>query len=120
MSLRNWWIRKSGRAKVIAVLSSLLLVQIGLCFSTPVVRPWISAAFHWTPKEELADLGYMVMQAFLSMVTLLLLFFVLVFAWVFGLGSRRRSELRALHLEGCEQNENQEIATKNQEGKNDR
>ena len=38
MSLRKWWQDKSGRAKAITVLSTLLILQIGLCFGTdPIV-----------------------------------------------------------------------------------
>lgn len=35
LGLKTWWRNKSGQSKTITVLATLLLLDIGLCFSTP-------------------------------------------------------------------------------------
>lgn len=52
MWFRNWWYRHDGRSKAITALAVLLLLQIGLCFSSPGVAPWFGRTFHITSLDD--------------------------------------------------------------------
>ncbi len=68
MTIQNWWKRKSGPAKLVTALSALLLLQIGLCWSTPAVLPWYFAVFGPSSDSEFG-LGLMIVQGILCLVT---------------------------------------------------
>jgi branched-subunit amino acid permease len=73
MSLNRWWLKKNAKSKTITVLAALLLVEIGLCFSTPVtVAPAYEALFGPSHDSELA-LGLQIYQFFLWLITLAML-----------------------------------------------
>ena len=70
MSVKTWWSSKNGKSKTITVLSTLLIVEVGLCFSTPVtVAPAYETLFGPTHDSELA-LGLEIYQFFLWLMTL--------------------------------------------------
>jgi hypothetical protein len=81
MSLREWWRNRSGRAKAVTVLATILILQIGLCFGTPSIVNSFQAIFHLKPSDdEFGDgLGYMMLEALLCIVTLLALIVVPLF-----------------------------------------
>jgi hypothetical protein len=79
-NLRIWWTCKSGKEKVITVLAVVLILQIGLCFSTPALMPWVAAVFHIRHgNNPLDDLGPMVVQMFLCIGTIVFLIIEAVF-----------------------------------------
>jgi len=53
MKLGRWWSEKSGKAKVVTVLATLLILQIGLCFGTPAIVPWYQIIFGPSSDSEL-------------------------------------------------------------------
>lgn len=75
MSLREWWRNKSGGAKTITVLCTLLILEIGLCFSTPSIVNSYEAIFHIKPMDdEFGDgFGFMIILAMLCVLTLIAL-----------------------------------------------
>jgi hypothetical protein len=82
VTIRSWWKRKSGAAKVVTVLAALLTLQIGLCFSTSAtVLPAYLAIFGPSRDSELG-LGLIIWQGLLSFVTAALLLGALVMAAV--------------------------------------
>jgi riboflavin transporter FmnP len=75
LNFRGWWNRKSGRAKVVAVLATLLVLQIGLCWTNPrTVLPLYLWIFGPSSDSELG-LGLSIWQGILSIVTF---FFLLI------------------------------------------
>jgi 4-amino-4-deoxy-L-arabinose transferase-like glycosyltransferase len=68
-----WWKRRSGGAKTVVVLAVLLILQIGLCFSTDsTVLPAYVAIFGHGSESELG-LSLVVFQAILCAVTIVAL-----------------------------------------------
>jgi hypothetical protein len=80
MSLQSWWQQKSRRAKTITILATLLLLEIGLCFGTPVGVSWSDTAFgtHFG-RDPFASLGYMFIQAIVAGITLLIFLGAVIF-----------------------------------------
>jgi hypothetical protein len=72
MSLLEWWRTKSGKAKTIAVLCTLLILQIGLCFGTQPIVDSFQAIFHikLSGDDEFGpSVEYMIIEAILAGVT---------------------------------------------------
>lgn len=87
MKIKRWWYQKSGQAKAITALSVLLILQIGLCFSTETVTSWATAIFHLHRSDDpMESLGLMVWQGVFCVVTLVLIVVAGVF-WLPGLSS---------------------------------
>jgi hypothetical protein len=80
MSLQSWWLQKSRRAKTITILAILLLLEIGLCFGTPVGVSWSDTAFgtHFG-RDPFASLGYMFIQAIVAGIMFLIFLGVAIF-----------------------------------------
>jgi hypothetical protein len=81
MSLQEWWRNKSGKAKTITVLATLLILQIGLCFGTPSIVSFYQAIFHIKLRgdEEFGpNVGYMFIEALLALMTAIVLLVVVV------------------------------------------
>lgn len=77
MGFREWWRNKSGKAKTIAVLCALLILQIGLCFGTNALTSLFPSVFHIRPSYEPYDtLTYMLFEALLCVITAIVLFAV--------------------------------------------
>lgn len=74
MSFSDWWRKKSGRAKTLTVLSVVLLLQIGLCFGTPAATSWFDDLFRIHPDDQFSFVGWMMIEALLCIVTVVLLF----------------------------------------------
>jgi hypothetical protein len=73
MTFRQWWSEKSRKAKVVTLLTTLLIVETGLCFTTPfTVAPAYETFFGPTHDSELA-LGLEIWQFFLWLITLVAL-----------------------------------------------
>jgi branched-subunit amino acid permease len=73
MSFKTWWQTKGSKSKTITVLATLLILEIGLCFSTPfTVAPAYEALFGPTHDSELG-LGLEIWQFFLWLFTLAIL-----------------------------------------------
>ena len=69
MNFSNWWKRRSGGAKTVVVLAALLILQIGLCFSSDsTVIPAYEAIFGASHDPD-AGIGFAVVQAMLCAVT---------------------------------------------------
>ena len=84
VSFGQWWKRKSGGAKTVVGLAALLMVQIGLCFSTGwTVQPAYKAIFGPSSDPELG-LGLMIWQGLLCGVTILALVIATVVVGVGG------------------------------------
>lgn len=81
--IQRWWQQKTLQAKVIAVLATLLILQIGLCFSTPAIWPRAGTIFH---------LRLMVEEAFFCLGTLGLMFLVPVFMLVVRRSGKQKDE----------------------------
>ena len=45
LSLKAWWPRKSGQAKLVTALTTLLILQIGTCFASPGEPVWFDKLF---------------------------------------------------------------------------
>ena len=92
MGIQNWWKRRSGGAKAVTVLATLLTLQIGLCFSTGLtVLPAYQAIFGPSSDSELG-LGLIIWQGILCGVTILLLAVTVIgAAWVGGFSKKDRS-----------------------------
>ncbi|WP_348262161.1 hypothetical protein P8935_20440 [Telmatobacter sp. DSM 110680] len=80
MSFRSWWQYKSRRAKAITVFATLLTIQIGLCFGTPVGISWIDRLLSThLSRDPFAALGYMFFEAVLAIIVFLVFVGVLIF-----------------------------------------
>jgi hypothetical protein len=78
VSFGDWWKRRSGGAKTVVVLAVLLILQIGLCFSSDsTVIPAYEAIFGASHDPE-AGIGFAVVQAMLCGVTLVALLIAVV------------------------------------------
>lgn len=74
MGFENWWRHKSGRSKTATVLAAVLLLQIGLCFGTPAATSWFDTLFHIHRDDPFYALGWMIFEALLCILTVILLF----------------------------------------------
>lgn len=73
MNIKRWWGKKNAKSKTITVLATLLILEIGLCFSTPAtMAPACEALFGPSHDSELA-LGLEVWQFFLWLISLVVL-----------------------------------------------
>lgn len=80
MSFQSWWQQKNRRAKTVTVLATLLILQIGLCFGTPVGVSWLDdLAGTRLGRDPFAALGYMFIEAVLAIVVFLVFVGVLIF-----------------------------------------
>ena len=80
MSFQSWWRHKSRRAKAITVLATLLTVQIGLCFGTPVGVSWFDELFSsHLGRDSYGGLGYMIFEAVIAVIVFLVFVGVLIF-----------------------------------------
>jgi ABC-type transport system involved in multi-copper enzyme maturation permease subunit len=89
--LKNWWRQKGRKSKAIAVISTLLILQIGLCFGTPSGVSWYQALFHVKSSDPLYALGLMAWEAILSLATVLALIVTAIF-WHPDLNSPQRKK----------------------------
>jgi hypothetical protein len=66
---KSWWKRSSGTKKTVTLFATILILQMGLCFSTDY---WMPVYEHVTGHihESEAGLGLVIMQAFLCGLTL--------------------------------------------------
>jgi heme A synthase len=88
LSIKTWWRKKSRPPKVVTVLATLLVLQIGLCWSTPLtVLPAYLAVFGHSSDSELG-LGLEIWQGMLSIA----LFFLLALAILVSLGDRSKAD----------------------------
>jgi len=96
VSFGKWWRRRSGGAKTVVVLSMLLILQIGLCFSSDsTVIPAFNAIFGQSHDPE-AGIGFAVGQAMLCVVTFVaLIVAVIATASGGGFAARKSSEGRS-------------------------
>ena len=80
MSFQSWWQQKNRRAKAVTVIATLLILQIGLCFGTPVGVSWLDdlVGTH-LGRDPFAALGYMFIEAVLAIVVFLAFVGVLIF-----------------------------------------
>jgi hypothetical protein len=78
MSLTLWWQRKSGPAKVVTTLATLLIVQMGLCFASPGEPSWFDRLFHIKPSQYELRVGLVVVEAYLCIATFILLLIALI------------------------------------------
>jgi len=77
MTFKSWWGEKSRKSKAITVVSTLLILQIGLCFGTPSGVSWFQAILHIKPGDDpFENLGYMFVEGILCLVTGLVLFVI--------------------------------------------
>ena len=91
-SLRSWWTKNSGGAKIVTVLAALLVLQIGLCWTTPFTVVPAYLAVHGPSSDSELGLGLMIWQGILCIVTFLALFVAAV-AWAAeGRNSRDSNE----------------------------
>jgi hypothetical protein len=80
MSYQNWWQQKSRRSKAITILATLLILQIGLCFGTPVGVSWFDNHLGTRlDPDSYGGLGYMIFEAILAGVVCLIFLGVLFF-----------------------------------------
>jgi hypothetical protein len=80
MSYQSWWQQKSRRSKAITILATLLILQIGLCFSTPVGVSWFDNHLGTRlDPDSYGGLGYMIFEAILAGVVFLIFLGVLFF-----------------------------------------
>ncbi len=68
MGFEEWWQTKSGRAKTIAVSTTLLILQVGLCFGTSSIADWYNAELH-LPVDPAYVVAGMFVQLLLGVVT---------------------------------------------------
>jgi hypothetical protein len=71
--MRKWWNHKSGRAKTVTVLATLLVVQIGLCAGTSQLTYRFGVLIPKGYDVPMGTLDLMIWQAFLCILTLILL-----------------------------------------------
>ena len=79
MGFKRWWEEKSGKSKTLTVLSALLILQIGLCFATPTIQPWLYDLLHVRSSQELEELGWMFVEAIACLATVLILALIAIF-----------------------------------------
>jgi len=92
MSFQNWWHQKSRKSKAIVAISTLLILQIGLCFGTPSGVSWYQALFHVKSSDDpFYALGFMAWEAILSLATVLALIVTAIF-WRRDLNSPQRKK----------------------------
>jgi uncharacterized membrane protein len=91
MTIAHWWGRRSGSAKTVTVLAVLLILQIGLCFSTPYTVQPIHDAMFGRDTGELAGLGLWMVQAFLCVCTLVFLIIAIIVSAVSGRSAAKSS-----------------------------
>jgi integral membrane sensor domain MASE1 len=84
MSVKTWWQHKSGPAKLVTALTTLLILQIGLCFASPGEPAWFDRVFHIHPMPDQLRLGLVVVEAYLSIGTFI---FLLIALLVWGTSS---------------------------------
>jgi hypothetical protein len=109
MSFATWWRDKSSTAKAITILSTLLILQVGLCFSTPyTLRPMYEAIAHPKP-EAYVDLGLMFWQAIFCVLTLAILIITVVIAVVRHVISSYRDRGNSLTIVSGESDKNDKI-----------
>jgi uncharacterized membrane protein len=95
--MAHWWGRKSGWAKAVTALAVLLIVQMGLCFSTSyTVQPLYDALFG-PSSGEMPGLGLVIVQAMLCVVTVVLLFIAVIVAAAGGHFSGKSNSEGDLH-----------------------
>ena len=71
--MKEWWFPKSGSAKTVTALATLLILQIGLCFASPGEPAWFDRLFNIHPYAAEWHAGLVVLEAELCMITFLLL-----------------------------------------------
>ena len=81
LSLKSWWKRKSGAAKLVTALTTVLLLQIGLCFASPGEPAWFDRLFHIKPSPYGIRLGLVIIEAYLCIFTFVILL-IAVLIWV--------------------------------------
>lgn len=86
MSLKAWWRRKSGPAKLVTALTTLLILQIGTCFASPGQPAWFDKLFHIKPSRYGFRAGLVVVEAYFCIGTFILLLIALM---VWGVWSWR-------------------------------
>ncbi len=92
MRFQGWWQRKNRRAKAVTVLAALLILQVGLCFGTPVGVSWYHNIFPSHSSDPLEAIGYMVIEALACILTLILVFLAAI-NWLPGFRTvRARTE----------------------------
>ena len=84
MSLKTWWQQKSGPAKLVTALTTLLILQMGLCFASPGEPAWFDRLFHIHPMPDQLRLGLVIIEAYLSIGTFV---FLLIALLVWGTSS---------------------------------
>jgi len=89
MSPKTWWRQKSGPAKLVTGLTTLLILQMGLCFASPGEPAWFDALFHIRPTPDQLRLGLVVVEAYLCAGTFLVLLVALL---VWGTASFARAD----------------------------
>lgn len=90
MNFKTWWRRKDGQSKAVTILATLLILEIGLCFSTPYTIVGVHRIFR-IQDQPLQGLGLMLLQAVACFITLVLLFFAFI-AWPSGVESNDSAE----------------------------
>jgi uncharacterized membrane protein len=78
MGFGAWWKRSSGTKKTVTLFATILILQMGLCFSTDY---WMPVYEHVTGQihESEAGLGLVIMQAFLCGLTVVIFVVVLIY-----------------------------------------
>ena len=77
---QTWWQQKSRRSKAITILATLLILQIGLCFGTPLGVSWSDNHLGTRlDPDSYGGLGYMFLEAILASVVFLVFAGVLIF-----------------------------------------
>jgi hypothetical protein len=69
MKLGKWWKRRSGWAKAVTILAALAMLQVGLCFTTPVTVLPIHDAIYGKRSDAEVGLGLVVWQFLLCGIT---------------------------------------------------
>ncbi len=78
MSLRTWWQQKNGPAKSVTGLTTLLILQIGLCFASPGEPAWFDRLFHIRSSPHRFGLALVMAEAYLCIATFILLLIALI------------------------------------------
>jgi hypothetical protein len=84
LSFDAWWKRRSGGAKTVTVLAALLMLKIGLCFSTGWTVQPVYEAIVRPRRDSEVELGLVFIEAILSGVTFVLLVVASIVVGVFG------------------------------------
>jgi hypothetical protein len=97
MSLKTWWSERCGAAKTLTVLATLLILQIGLCFSAPAIDSWFRGLFYsGRSGDPYGPIGAMLLLAVTSGLTAVALLIVLLAAIFRGNFRSRGSEPQRL------------------------